>query len=522
MDAMAEGQHMSTALATGRELWPHQVFGIAEVARLRAEGARRILLTSPTGGGKSTMECEIIARAVEHGRCAVLYTNRKLLREQLSDTLNAHGITHGVRAAGAEEGMDRLVQVSSMPTEHSRVYRNKTWTLHPADTVVIDECHVNKKALAQRIIKDHLDAGATVVGVTATPLDLDGLYDVVIQAGTTSQLRHCGALVPAHHYGPDEPDAKLVCKKKTGEYEIDGKLRAIWTQTVFGRVLSEWRRLNPLQKPTILFAPGVPESLWFAEQIYAQGISAAHIEGSSCWINGRAYTSDRKARKAILDGIRSGDIKIVCNRFVLREGIDLPELEHGILATVFGSLQSYLQSGGRLLRACLSTGKTAAIIQDHGGNWWRHGSLNADRVWKLGDTARVTNGLREERLREKSEPEPIVCPVCFACRLSGQTCKCGHTPMRKSRIVVQADGTLKERAGDIFKPRIVEYYDNTLKLWKQMYYRSRKSGQTFRAAEGLFFVENHYYPPRDLPLMPTTLEDWFRPVNAIPPERLTR
>lgn len=518
---MAEGHHVTTAI--GRPKWPNQTYAIGEVARLRAEGYRRILVTGPTGSGKSTTMCEIIADERQQGRSAALYTNRKLLREQLSRVLTEHGIGHGIRASGAEEGLDSAVQVSSMPTEHSRVYRQKIWTLHPSSLVIIDEAHVQRGALAQRIMTDHLNAGATVVSFTATPLDIGGLYDVMVQAGTVSEMRAIGALVLADHYGPDEPDAKLIGKNKTGEYEIDGKVRAIWTQTIFGRVLSEWHRLNPLQKPTILFAPGVPESLWFAEQFYANGISAAHIDGSSCWFDGQSYTSNRKARDGILDGVRDGSIKVVCNRFVLREGIDIPELEHGILATVFGSLQSYIQSGGRLLRACPKTGKTRAVIQDHGGNWWRHGSINADRVWKLGDTARLTNGLREERLMAKTEREPIVCPKCFACRMDGAACwKCGYSHQRKSRLVVQEDGTLRERTGDIFKPRIVRYYDDTVSLWKKMFYRARHKSMTFRAAEGLFFVENHYYPPRDLPLMPTTLEDWFRPVNSIPPERLTR
>jgi DNA repair protein RadD len=513
---------VSAVSVLARPLWPTQEFGITEVLRLRAEGRRRLCLTSPTGGGKSVMICELIARELEGDGTAVLYTNRKMLREQLSGVLEAHGIRHGTRAAGAEDGMERRVQVSSLQTEHSRVYRQKRWELHRATLAVIDECHLQKGAVAQRISADHLDAGGTVVGVTATPLDLDGRYEVLVQAGKTSELRRCGALVLADHYGPDEPDARLVGKTKTGEYELDGKVRAIWSQQVFGRVLSEWRRLNPQQRPTILFAPGVGESLWFAEQFEAAGVAAAHIDGTECWIGGKYYASDRAARDAVLAGIRDGSIKIVCNRFVLREGIDVPELEHGILATVFGSLQSYLQSGGRLLRACAATGKAGATVQDHGGNWWRHGSLNADRVWALGDTARVTNGLREDMLREKKAAEPIVCPRCFAVRLPGPSChRCGFETHRKSRLVVQADGTLTERAGDIVRPRRVEYRDDTVELWKRMYYRTRKNGRTFKQAEGLFFVENHYFPPHDLPLMPTNPEDWYRAVKEVPTERLT-
>lgn len=501
-------------------LWPHQSFGISEVARLRTEGVRRICLTSPTGGGKSVIICEMIADEVLHGRGAVLYTNRKMLREQLSGVLDRYGIHHGIRAAGEEEGLDRKVQVSSLQTEHSRVYRSKQWALHPASLVIIDEAHMQKGAVAQQIMKDHLVSGATIVGVTATPLDLDGLYDELIVAGVTSELRKCGALVRADHFAPDEPEAKMVVRKKTGEVEIDGKMRAIWSQHVFGRVLSEWKRLNPEQKPTILFAPGVGESVWFAQQFHEQGISAAHIDGDECWVNGNAYASDRAARDGILGGVRSGEIKVVCNRFVLREGIDLPELEHGILATVFGSLQSFLQSGGRLLRA--APGKTVATIQDHGGNFWRHGSLNVDRLWKIGDTARVIEAMRTERLQSKVELEPIVCPKCHACRMSGPQCwKCGFAHHRKARIVIQADGKLREQTGDIFRPKATRSEPDSAQLWKQMYYRARNGNRTFRQAEALFFMENGYYPSRDLPLMPRNEADWYRRVPAVAIGELT-
>jgi superfamily II DNA or RNA helicase len=47
--------------------------------------------------------------------------------------------------------------------------------------------------------------------------------------------------------------------------------------------------------------------------------------------------------------------------------VNWPWIEHLILAFVAGSLQTYLQIGGRGLRASPETGKTQVIIQDHGG-----------------------------------------------------------------------------------------------------------------------------------------------------------
>jgi superfamily II DNA or RNA helicase len=291
---------------------------------------------------------------------------------------------------------------------------------------------------------------------------------------------------------------------------------------IFGRVFDWWKKLNPDARPAILFAPGVPESLWFAEQFHAKGIPAAHIDGNEIWINGDRMPSSEEARRQLAVASECGDVAIVCNRFVMREGIDWPWLYHCIMATVFGSVTSYLQAGGRLLRAHPSLDHV--ILQDHGGNWHRHGSLNADREWRLEFTSHMVAGMRQERLREKQEHEPIVCPECGKVRAGGAMCACGYRSERKSRRVVQHDGTFKEIEGDIYKPRRIKQLPDTEKLWTSMFNRAKRSRNemTFNQALGLFFYENHYYPPKTMPFMPVRDTDWFRKVKDIPFDALTR
>lgn len=514
---------MSTlTLPTMPAAWPHQEYGVDETWRLIQAKKRRICLTSPTGGGKSRMAIELILRALAEGWGVSLYSNRRMLIEQLSGVLGGAGIDHGIRMAGYEDEWRKRVQVASVQTEWQAVYKRKRRPLHDSGLVLIDEAHIQKGDAATQIINDHVEAGAAVVGITATPLDLGGIYTTLVQAGRTSELRKCGALVPCYHYGPDEPDTKKLKRQASGEYSEGDVKKVIMTATIFARVQAEFGRLNTERRPTILFAPGVGESIWFAQQFHDAGISAAHIDGSEVWVDGEFYPSSREARENVVEASKRGEITVLCNRFVLREGIDLPWLSHGIFATVFGSLQSYLQSGGRLIRAHPSIDRVT--LQDHGGNWHRHGSLNADRVWRLDDTAHVVSGMREERLRNKQEPEPIRCPKCAAIRANGPKCPvCGFECGRKIRPVVQKDGSLKEYAGDIYKPRLVRMKSDTLKNWESTYHRAKRSrnGMTFNQAEALFFHEHHYWPPRDLPFMPTNSRDWFRKVRDVPVQNLT-
>jgi superfamily II DNA or RNA helicase len=446
-----------------------------------------------------------------------------MLFDQLNETLIAHNIDAGLRASGHKTATLRDVQLAMIQTESLRIKRGSD--PHPAKLVIIDEAHVNGGGTMQEIVRQHVEQGAFVVGYTATPLGIGHFYDELLVAGTTREMFRCGALVEAEHYGPDEPDLRHVKKYRIGEDIPEHVQRkAMMRDGIFGRVEKSYRVLNESQRPGILFSSGVPESIWFSEQLNNAGITAAHIDGKNVVVDGKQYPTSKELRDEILERSKAGDIKVICNRFVLREGIDAPWLEHAIFACIFGALTSYLQAGGRLLRQYFIDGipqLERVTIQDHGGAWWRHGSLNADREWNLEYTNAIASSLRELKLREKRDPEPITCPQCFAIRLSGPTCsKCGLTHTTRSRMVVQVDGSLKPMRGDIFKPRRTQQRDNTQELWNSCYFGARKSDRTFAAAEAWFFQQHKYWPPHTLGNMPTNDLDWFLSAKAVPRTRL--
>lgn len=501
--------------------WPNQIRAFEGVLDARSRGVKRLLVTSPTGSGKTTMMTDLVRWADTDGMPWILYTQRKMLYDQTTIVFDRAGIDYGRRASGHNTALLRNGQIAMTPTELSRVYRSQQRELHRAGLVLIDEAHNQKSPAIQKIMEDHIEQGALIVGLTATPLDLD-CYDELLIAGTVSECREFGALVPAETYAPDEPDLKHIKRYQIGEdlSEADN-VKAIMADGIFGRVVTAWEAHNPEHKPTLLFAPGVKESIYFAEQFCKAGIHAAHIDGTDTWVDGEFHGTDPESRQLICELLQAGDIKVLCNRFVLREGIDLPFVECGIFATVFGALTSYIQSGGRLLRACRETGKQKAIVIDHGGNWHRHGSLNSDREWTLGLTNHRAVGERMERLREKKEKEPIVCPECGKVRNGGRQCPvCGFIAHTKSRMVVQIDGTLRPVEGDIYKPHRIRHQRNEQQLWERMYHRMKRAGRTFRQAEALYCVENHGWPPRDLPLMPQNSGDWWRKVADVPKESL--
>lgn len=498
-----------------KPLWAHQERGLAELEAKVAPGAR-LCLTAPTGAGKSRMMLEIILWAVAKGKRVLLLTNRRMLLRQIHGNMTEAGIPCGIIAAGYEPEK-APVQIATVQTLARRGFK-KGVAIHvpDADIVLTDEAHAIKEAQAVMIYGAY--ENACKIGVTATPLDIGHLYDQLIVAGKPSELRGCGTLVPAVYYAPDEPDTRRLTRTKTGEYAEGDVVKAIMSATICGRVIDNWRRLNPRRKPTILFAPGVKESQWFAEKLTEAGIPAAHIDGNQLWCDGLHYPSNDDNRDIIAAKLREGEIKVLCNRFVLREGIDLPFVEHIICATIFGSIGTYIQSVGRGLRACPDTGKQRCVIQDHGGNWHRLGSVNADRDWELSDSAYIIGETREDRLKTKKEVEPIQCPKCNMVRASGPACPgCGYQHTTRSRMVVQRDGSLKPVNGDIYHEPVYDKRTIAEDLWLRSFWAVRAMGGTFRQARGHYCYKNGWvFPPNGLPGMPRNERDWFRPIKDVP------
>jgi superfamily II DNA or RNA helicase len=491
-----------------------------------AFGHNRIIITMPTGMGKTVTAAELARSKIDAGGKVIVYTNRLFMIDQLSDAMDAAGIAHGIRHGDYMGEAHHHLQIGSLPTEHSQVIRQQKRDVFPADWVFVDEGHLHTGASSQAVIEEHLAQKAKVFYLTATPIGMGGVADELIVAGTNSEGRACGALVPAMHFGPDEPDLSKIGRTSIddlGNITEEEVRKVMMVPGIFGRVWDWYNQLNPKRLPTILFAPGVPESLWFAEQFAANGVSAAHIDGEEVWINGEVYRNDRKARERAIAASRSGEVGILCNRFVLREGIDAPWLAHGIFATVFSSLQSYLQSGGRLLRS--HPGLQRVTIQDHGGNWHRHRSLNQDRDWDFTLNAHKLAKMQDERYREKKDPEPWRCPRCGQIMM-GLRCQCGYEfdLKKKARPVAQADGTLIQHYGDIYNPRKFEKRDDTEALWIKEYWRARNAKRrlmNFNQALGNFFRQHGYFPPKDLPLMPSDPQDWVKDVALLPMDRLT-
>lgn len=376
------------------QLRPYQTAAVQALRASMAQGNKRIILSSPTGSGKTEMGFEVIRGAQAKGKRVAFLANRVQLVEQTCRRLSQAGFLYGVLQGENTGSVWRSILVCSIATVAKR-------GLPDVDLLVIDEAHTCAGHKAYHgIMKD-----LPVIGLTATPYsqglgreipDLGGpLFQDVVTAARIKDLIRDGYLVSADIWAPGEPDLSKV-KVTAGDYNETQLGEAVNTAELVGDIVTHWFRLAH-NESTVVFATNIAHSKHICQQFTEAGVTAEHLD---CW-------STDEERKEILARVSSGQTKVICNVGVLAEGWDFPACKVLILARPTKSLIRYLQMAGRVLRPF--PGKERALILDHSGVVIRLGFPWDDFSRPL-CTGKPKDSHKNDA--EKPEPLPKKCPQC--------------------------------------------------------------------------------------------------------------
>lgn len=487
------------------DLWPHQQRAIDLVREAIRKGAKFPCVVSPTGSGKSLVQAELAKLAFDKGKRVIVFTNRKILVDQMSRTFSARDIEHGIMQSGKHyTPLTKMmpVKIASIQTFNSWVLESDKHEAPEADMIIVDEIHSNTATVARKIFEHY----PLAIGFTATPVGLKGLCDVLVEAANYSELMNQAPpkIVPCDVYAPTEVDMDGL-KLTNGEYSQKAMIQRVKESNVFGDIMEHWNRLNPWKKPTLVFAPGVKESIHIVDEIFKkQNVDAAHVDGET----------PEHERKAIFDAFRKGNLTVISSCGVLREGFDAPNATHGILLQVAGKLSTYLQIVGRLLRA--HPDKSRATLQDHTAAIWRHGAPDIDRHWDLDDDDVKLAKERKQQLEKGKKSEGICCPECSFVRTAGPKCpNCGFQHEKSVRRIRTKEGQLKLVKGPVIKPKKVKNHED---FWRSMIYRGLNCNMTVGQMQALFYRERGAWPsesiiPREM--LPSNEADKARRVSEV-------
>jgi superfamily II DNA or RNA helicase len=411
------------------DLRPYQNEAVAEFHGTVAAGKRRMILTAPTGSGKTCVSAAIINGLPRNMSVLVLAHRREIIKQTCAK-LFAADISHGVIQAGCRPRPLERVQVASIQTLWTRAMHIGSMDLPPADLLWIDECHHCPTRTYQAIVNAYPDA--ILLGTTATPTrgdgrGLGGIFERIIETPQVAELIKQGYLVGTRVYAPIDPDLTGV-QTRVGDY-VESQLAERMDQPrLVGDIVEHWHKFGERRK-TVAFATGVQHSIHIRDEFIKSGVRAEHIDGST----------PKRERDATLERLTSGEIELVTNCMVLTEGWDMPDAGCCILARPTKKMGLYRQMVGRVLRP--ADGKPDCIVLDHSGAVFRHGFVEDPVEWTLDPDKRAVSPTHQKRGQRGSRL--VECKSCGVVRLGGEACwNCGYLPQRPPRAVEIEDGEL--------------------------------------------------------------------------------
>ncbi len=423
----------------------YQVPAVEAARQAIRDGARSVLINSPTGSGKTVMASALMELTAARGRRANFVVDRLSLIDQTSATFDRYGLDHGVIQSMHPRYRPSLpIQVCSVQTLARRGWPD-------AHLDLIDEAHV-----LHQTVKDRIAAkSGIVIGLTATPFTkgLGKYFDRVINVCTTRYLIDHQWLVPYRGFGCVEPDMQGVRVKSSGEW--DEKETSKKALQVVGDVVAEYLKHGEGRK-FICSAVDTAHVEELARQFLAAGINVATY----------TYKDDDDDRAETTAEFRKPDstIRGLITVTAASRGFDVPDVSCVIMARPLRkSLAEHIQLLGRGLR--IAPGKTDCLVLDHSGNFGRfYAECEAFFDHGIDELDDGKPKDKKEKL-EKAEVEPVKCPTCNHWHRPMPFCpQCGHEYPRRQTVQhvpgslreLIAGGFQKELTRDLF-PQLAHY-----------------------------------------------------------------
>lgn len=383
------------------------------------------LLVAPTGSGKSVMLSALSGLAVMDGMRVLILAHRHELIEQISRTLDAFEIPHGIIAPEHPRHSTRKVQVASVAT----LVRKMAYYA-PPDLIICDEAHhCISKSMYGRILLGY--GKAARLGVTATPQRLSGeglrdLFGELLLGPSVATLIEQGSLSGYRVFAPPITYTEGL-HVRMGDYDKKELAEAADKPSITGNAVDHYRRLAH-GKRALAFCVSIKHAEHVAAEFRAAGYVSESIDG----------TLSRRERSRRVRDFTDGRTQVLTSCDLVSEGFDLPCLEVAILLRPTQSLGLFCQQIGRSLRPY--PGKEVAIVLDHAGNTYRHGLPDDEREWSLDGKVKVKKGDAEKAVNVKT------CGHCFmAVRSLVPVCPyCAYVFPVVAREIEVVDGDLEE------------------------------------------------------------------------------
>jgi DNA repair protein RadD len=412
-----------------RELWDHQKEALKALRQSIGQGVRRIILSAPTGSGKTVMAAAIVEGALAKGNRVCFVISNLSLVDQTVESFYSEGIRGISVIQGNHEMLDwsRPVQIASIQTLRSRK------AFPDAQIVIIDEAHILHKCHIEWL--QHPDwQKIPFIGLSATPFTkgLAKYFDSLIVVATTQELIDKGVLCPFKVYGTGHPNLEGV-RVVAGDYVENELSEAMQKGTLVADIVKTYKERW-----------GKGKTLFYGvDRAHAQAVQKRFQEaGVTCGYQDALTSADE--RRELRRQFQSGEIEVLSNVSTLTTGTDV-DCRCLILGRPTRSEALYCQIVGRGLR--IAEGKDHLVLLDH-----------SDTTARLGFVTDIYHDrLDDGKTKEKATPKerlPKPCPQCDFMKKTAVCPNCGFKPEVGTSGLVEREGELIElTSGDLYKKK---------------------------------------------------------------------
>ena len=365
------------------------------------QGEGRGMISMPTGSGKTRVAVQAIVEAIRESRLKgnILWiADRDELCEQAVEAWTQVWSSEGSKATRLRISRMWGGQPTPLPTEDIHVvvasvqtvyYRRATLEfLTDLKLLVFDEAHRSVTHSHTTVMKElGLDRRRRsdepiLIGLTATP------YRGHNQQETARLVNRYGKnRLDAGAFSSDNPE-KVVQELQTmnvlakADHAIieGGKFRLSYEElqesektpwlprSVENRIAEDADRTRRIVQayldktgrdwPTLIYATSVEHSQVIAALLVTKGIEARAVSANT----------DTRTRRRTVEGFRNGEIEVLVNYGIFREGFDAPKTRAVIIARPVYSPNLYFQMIGRGLRGIKNGGNDRCLILDVNDN----------------------------------------------------------------------------------------------------------------------------------------------------------
>lgn len=348
------------------DLRPYQREINGKVRSFAAKGMKRILVSAPTGAGKTIMSYDIISGALSKGKRVLFTTHRITLAEQSAEKFKS--LDPGYVQGDMKE-VHKMLIVGTLQTL-------SLVKIPTPDVIIIDEVHYGYESnMIQGLIEKF--PNAVVIGLSATPVDDDGYlldgFEAIVDDYQMVDLINMGMLTPIQVFA--EPLINKAELTASGSDYDEKSLEKVINKEDINRSVVKGYLSHSKGRKFICFGVNKAHLNQLNEAFFWEGIVTAVITADT----------KKKERDRILEQFRLGNINGLLSIEILTAGFDEPTVDCVIMATATKSWRKFIQCVGRGIRLIgnsieesTANGKKDCHLLDFGGNIEEHG-LPTDR-----------------------------------------------------------------------------------------------------------------------------------------------